>query len=631
MLSPAERFHQDCADLAVINGPSFDTQQGICRFSVAPGDEKVFIQDNLFAPNESGGGVRNTLLTRHNSVGFRSLNVFGVELGANSPFCDPNAILPGNLSAAMGTFDFAQSLRSKNIIQFNSAQNAFTLATSEVGNLSNEICYGFFIASEDLAGNMGFFTPATFLDRYGAIRDLNPITAKPSLVEGILGEEDVRCFVATAAFGGEAAWEVKWLRRFRDSVLLKVPFGRVLVQAYYEHSPPLASWIASSEPRRFAAAVCLRAGLVLIFCLFVWAFVTVVWRLTRALYRGAFRLGPMALVVLALLGCSQFGSRKEPLQNRPKEGQPFVESGRVRTENSEGEVSSKPHLFADRGLESVSKTGEYRYKRESFHASRDTSVLPSVDSVGAAGTYKFQNDVSSVLKPEDSVFKNPSDPSKGSSVSSIEKTGTYIFKRDMDPVSASYSLQFGAGTPPQLQRVSPLGQSIRFQDIYPGQTGLSLGVQRQQYFIGQSAFWHFGVGLNMFSGRGLFRATGEPATETVQFLAVPIEIGVGTRFLFSKTQIFTPYVSIGGGVTGILESRSDNPSRNRATYTPSVTAIGGLAFNFKRINEAQIYKLNSEYNWKNLWLTLELRRAQAFEANLDVSTTSLLVGAVIDI
>lgn len=54
------------------------------------------------------------------------------------------------------------------------------------------------------------------------------------------------CFIATAAFGSYEAPAVKTLRTFRDRVLLSTAPGRAFVAAYYQISPPLADFIATS-------------------------------------------------------------------------------------------------------------------------------------------------------------------------------------------------------------------------------------------------------------------------------------------------------------------------------------------------------------------------------------------------
>jgi uncharacterized delta-60 repeat protein len=64
---------------------------------------------------------------------------------------------------------------------------------------------------------------------------------------------DIRCFVATAAYGSYLDPHVAALRTFRDEFLMKNGAGRELTQLYYLCSPPLASLIERHESLRVVA------------------------------------------------------------------------------------------------------------------------------------------------------------------------------------------------------------------------------------------------------------------------------------------------------------------------------------------------------------------------------------------
>lgn len=64
--------------------------------------------------------------------------------------------------------------------------------------------------------------------------------------EGEPEQVDLRCFIATAAFGSPLHHHLKGFRWLRDRVLLKLPFGHRLVSAYYHLAPPVAAVIADT-------------------------------------------------------------------------------------------------------------------------------------------------------------------------------------------------------------------------------------------------------------------------------------------------------------------------------------------------------------------------------------------------
>ncbi|MBK1734193.1 hypothetical protein CKO15_02620 [Halorhodospira abdelmalekii] len=66
-------------------------------------------------------------------------------------------------------------------------------------------------------------------------------------------ETDIRCWIASAAYGSPNAQELERLRAFRDERLMARPLGYALVGLYYRFSPPLAHWIAADAQRQAVA------------------------------------------------------------------------------------------------------------------------------------------------------------------------------------------------------------------------------------------------------------------------------------------------------------------------------------------------------------------------------------------
>ena len=76
------------------------------------------------------------------------------------------------------------------------------------------------------------------------------------------------CFIATAAFGSKFDWPVALLRAFRDQYLLTNPWGQAFVSFYYQNSPPIAAFIAASEPLRALVRALLAPIIAVVYLLY---------------------------------------------------------------------------------------------------------------------------------------------------------------------------------------------------------------------------------------------------------------------------------------------------------------------------------------------------------------------------
>ncbi len=92
-----------------------------------------------------------------------------------------------------------------------------------------------------------------FLDK----KFIDPIIKSSTTEEG--------CFIATAAYGTPCVLELQILRQFRNEHLMKNAFGRLFVNAYYQVSPTIASFIGRYEiTKSFTRAILIKPIVVII-------------------------------------------------------------------------------------------------------------------------------------------------------------------------------------------------------------------------------------------------------------------------------------------------------------------------------------------------------------------------------
>jgi hypothetical protein len=96
-------------------------------------------------------------------------------------------------------------------------------------------------------------TYALFITYDGGLQRSECIYTSPIITQSLseyFGEKeaknvDLRCFIATAAFGSPWRTELKELRWFRDNILLKNSLGHYAVEIYYTYSPYWAAQLES--------------------------------------------------------------------------------------------------------------------------------------------------------------------------------------------------------------------------------------------------------------------------------------------------------------------------------------------------------------------------------------------------
>lgn len=223
--------------------------EGVCGFNIKAGDNKVYIKD-VYLPKSTWPNPPDFSTSGVPYTGARFFYTQTTISALDTKFCDIN------LSTA-----------SSSDLVINSD---FGLPVNKIFNLENDKQYVFLAATVDKSR----FSSNEFLKLEDS-KTSYLHSGTPSEVVGLL--DGKKCFVATAAYGSVMAPQVEWIRQFRNHFLLPHGWGRSFVRWYYDHSPPVAEYIAQHEPLRWAARGALWPVVVLSSLTVTYGFLPTLW------------------------------------------------------------------------------------------------------------------------------------------------------------------------------------------------------------------------------------------------------------------------------------------------------------------------------------------------------------------
>ncbi len=218
----------DCTANALLASP----EHGLCGFLAYPGDKKIYAEDL-----EGGGSFPTT-----NAGTIKFINFYYQKTDFNG--FSPSVMTPKTVEVEL------------------TSSNRYELVDKIIDGLDNLSPYFFRVSSSDEAGNEMYFTSNTAItaDCSAAAIPLAPLppfdgtsggelcpwAAVPDEVLGLLND-DINCFIATAAFGSSFHPFVEDLREFRNKFLNPFKFGRGFVNWYYSWSPRAAHWLKDHD------------------------------------------------------------------------------------------------------------------------------------------------------------------------------------------------------------------------------------------------------------------------------------------------------------------------------------------------------------------------------------------------
>ncbi len=141
----------------------------------------------------------------------------------------------------------------------NTAANQTTYIDQSWGMQGSSMVYVRIAAYKTISGGTRKYigAPSNELATYFAGAKNDPANQNAGAIanDNAKTQNDLRCFIATAAYGSPFEKQVVWLRLVRDRYLLTNAAGAWLVKAYYRLSPPLARFISRHAWARGATRI----------------------------------------------------------------------------------------------------------------------------------------------------------------------------------------------------------------------------------------------------------------------------------------------------------------------------------------------------------------------------------------
>lgn len=511
------KLHHISDASAALNSQAFcsapDTAKfGMCGFLVGVGgDQKLFLEE-LYSTGSNGGEPQN-LSGAPAWYGVALFYAAGVA---------PAAITNSTVTPLIKTFT-----------------SDYVLSDNTITGLTNYTQYCVLMANVNKAQNI-------FLFNTGGSTGNSCQT--PSEVVGLLDNKS--CFISTAAFGSELAQEVDTFRQFRNQFLIRNSLGSLFVKAYYQYSPPFATFIANYSPLRW---------------------------LTRI-----FLYPLLGFVVLAL----QFG---------------FLPAVFISL------LTSLIAIFL------FHRAKQNQLLQKLFEKIKNQTALNRFFSL-LVFNFLLIHFISSPLQAAQVRSKKITHSGRAEGLIKIDKEGNYIYKPLPQNTQQTTHLKVGQLSNPEISTTicdenGSNCNTVKFSDIYSSSSGLGLEYDYEYYFTNRYGKLgaHLGLALQYSQGQG--RLVSDPtisSNEKFSFLTVPLYAGAIYRFEYKDRQLLVPYVNGGGTYTVLAEKREDR-SKINAIGAFGVYAAGGALFNLSALDRDMGSNFESEYGIENLWLSAELK------------------------
>lgn len=206
---------------------------GFCDVSIFPGDEGGFLGPDI------GGTHDNQIST--NSTSFETFTKRTID--ASNP-SDSITLEVKKIQVYLSNIDCLSAqpnVTSTKVVERTVKSNAGNIATFEENDFSG------------LTNGVKYFVRAATVDQTGTVSQLFSdvycpefFSFSPSTVAGLIEENS--CFITTATYGSDQAYQVNLFRLFRKKFLFTNALGHKIILLYNTYGPIGASWI-TEHPR----------------------------------------------------------------------------------------------------------------------------------------------------------------------------------------------------------------------------------------------------------------------------------------------------------------------------------------------------------------------------------------------
>lgn len=576
---------------------------GICRFNAKPGDQKVFLDDNITTPD-------CTVKFKYARFFYSNISQGGsfVDASYGSPYYKD---LPFNSICKPDGDWVIDDLNNDEVYVFRSSMvdlannNVFlnTYDTTLVSGGQEGIfgaqpdCNDADLAAANAApGDVGFDadTGCTF-------------AARPGEVVGLL-PNDFNCFIATAAYGTGFEPKIFIFRKFRDHILLKNHIGKDFVKLYYEYGPTMARFIADKPILRSLARAALWPA---------WGFSWI------ALH---YKLSGLSVLLLGLLVVLIFVT---PIFLAFK-------ARRVRRPLAFSKTFSKTNfmifgvlfLFVATIFTQAAQAQKVGAPTQPALV-RPPDILSDETQPEDVPQIKKKTGIfDDTFKPENRLIEHPN-AAKG--LIKIDKNRIYQYKVKTSEQTAVGTFHLGLYEP--LDLVNPEDSSLTFDELYD-ETNFPIILYDHEFQfwskLGRLS-WKVGGGFYFAQGNGRFvnlNPDPDGPSEAFSLFIFPMNVGLTYRFQYYDYQWLVPYVEGGGDIFAFAETRDDdyNPSLGAAFgAAPAAHGSVGLSVLLGR-NASSFLDLDREYGINTIYLTAEFRRYVALSSKFDFTGNAITGG-----